>query len=726
MVCNVPTALGTCTAQCPGACTGTLGFPSAPLTPLPVIGSNFGYATSGDFNADGKPDVAAVDTSARVVSVFMNQGGGTLAAKVDYATGTNPKALAAKDLNGDGKLDLVTLDNSANVASVYLNQGNGTFAAKVDYATGAYPQFLSIADLNADGWPDLVIPAATVLLNQGNGTFVAKTDNGLNTGGSVSTGDLNGDGKLDVVMVSGTSIYVSYNDGHANFTPAARYTNNRYMSQGALADMNGDSKLDVIALNTDYAEYCVWLNDGTGGFTTANNYPMLQSSSLELADLNNDGKMDLVTTGGPSYSPGQTLAVAFGTGTGKFGAYTEYPTRGTVKANAIADITGDGNKDIVAFNTTSMNLLINQGNSTFYLPGQQYIIGENVLQSKMADFNGDGKLDIAMASGPSSAPIVTVLINQGNGNFGARADYGLSAPANSLVTADLTGDGKPEIIAAGGWMGSVTIWRNQGNGTFASRYDYTMPDNPYAIVAADFTGDGRRDLAIGSYTPSFDFSQGSSELRPSINTLSVLVNLGNGIMSDRMDTVLGGMYYAPGRAGGDAMASMDLNGDGKMDLLWAYGDSQAIRIMHGQGNGSFTYVTNYAIPYPAGVSLVDMSGDGLLDLVVEALNVGVFVNQGGGTFGPKVEHAVTGVKLAIADVNGDGQHDFVRTQSDHSVGVALNQGGGTFGALSKYASGGVRPGYVLVHDMNIDNKPDLLVVNTGSGKLTVLLGACLP
>src|SRR6185437_9787817 len=102
--------------------------------------------------------------------------------KVDYPTGTAPWSVVAADLNGDGKPDLAVADEGSNTVSVLLNNGNGTFAAKVDYPTGFSPSSVAEADLNGDGEPDLVVANAganssvSVLLNNGNGTFAAKVD----------------------------------------------------------------------------------------------------------------------------------------------------------------------------------------------------------------------------------------------------------------------------------------------------------------------------------------------------------------------------------------------------------------------------------------------------------------------------------------------------------------------------------------------------------------------
>ena len=739
LACDVPTAMGTCTAQCPNTCAGTVGFPEAPLTPLPIVGNAFVSAASGDFNGDGKADFVALDSFAKVASVFMNQAGGTFAPKVDYPAGPSPDVIAAKDLNGDGRPDLVMLDTALDTVGVYLNQGNGAFAARVDYATGVqvgdWPMDASVSvdDLNADGFPDLVIDGIAVLTNRGNGTFVTKTDHGLAKSGWVCTGDLNGDGSPDIVVVDGSQIHVSYNNGNATFTPATMYWLNGTGARCALADLNGDAKLDLVVLDEDNAHYFVLLNDGSGGFSAAVVYSTnfvessLEAHWFDLADFNRDGKLDLTIT----KQENQSVTVAFGNGDGTFGPLTPYPTRGWVHAAAIADFTADGNPDIVAVNGSSTKLFVNQGNGVFEVPGQSYEVTGSPVIGKMADFDNDGKLDIAIGSGTfRDSGMMTVLFDRGNGSFGGRTDYSLDwGTIGVLSTADLTGDGKPEIIAAS--LVTLSVFRNQGNGTFAAPVEYAVEFGPYAIAAADFTGDGQNDLVVASHKSSYDFSLGSSDPLPSENKLSTYVNLGNGDLGSPIVVDKGGRYNSLGYANDSGLVATDFTGDGIMDLIWAYADQASIRFLTGQGNGGFTDGVSYSVPgSPYSLHLLDMNNDALSDLVTtrDHGTVSVLFNQGGGAFGNPIDQ--TGLfgtrSLSIADINGDGLVDFVgANSSDHTVGVALNQGG-TFGTPLKYASGGVEPHDVIAHDMNTDGKLDLLVVNRQSSALTVLLNTCLP
>jgi len=170
----------------------------------------------GDLNGDGRPDLATANSEANTVSVLMNTGDGSLRAKVDYGTGPGPESVAVGDLNGDSKLDLVSancglrspdyLCRKSNTVSVLLNRGDGSFQTKVDFTTGRNPDSVAIGDLNGDGKPDLVTAnvyafTVSVLANRGDGSFQAKRDYEAGDGPvSVAIGDLNGDGKPELAV----------------------------------------------------------------------------------------------------------------------------------------------------------------------------------------------------------------------------------------------------------------------------------------------------------------------------------------------------------------------------------------------------------------------------------------------------------------------------------------------------------------------------------------------
>ena len=186
-----------------------------------TVGAAIGTApqsvTSGDFNGDGFADMAVANRNANNVSVLLGIGDGTFNATVNYTTGTTPYEVASADFNGDGFSDMVVANFTSNDVSILLAVGNGTFNAAVNYATGANsnPRSVTTGDFNGDGFADMVIAKSSsnnvsVLLGVGDGTFNAAVNYALDTNAnprSITTGDFNGDGSLDMAVAN----FISYN-----------------------------------------------------------------------------------------------------------------------------------------------------------------------------------------------------------------------------------------------------------------------------------------------------------------------------------------------------------------------------------------------------------------------------------------------------------------------------------------------------------------------------------
>ena len=255
------------------------------------------YALSvaiGDLDGDGKPDLAVANYSSNNVSVLRNTGSAgspSFAAKVDYPTGTNPYSVAIGDLDGDGKPDLAVTNNSSATVSVLRNTGSAgspSFAAKVDYPTGTYPQSVSIGDLDGDGKPDLAVANGgsnniSVLRNTGSAGslgFATKADYPTGTiPYSVAIGDLDGDGKSDLVVPNYSSATVSVlrNTGSAgspSFATKVDYPTGTNPQSVAIGDLDGDGKPDLAVANGGSATVSVLLNTGSAGS------PALQQRSI--------------------------------------------------------------------------------------------------------------------------------------------------------------------------------------------------------------------------------------------------------------------------------------------------------------------------------------------------------------------------------------------------------------------------------------------------------------
>ena len=231
--------------------------------------------------------------------------GQTFGPKTDYPTGSSPSDVALGDVNGDGRLDFVTANSSNNTVSVLLGTGTGSFGPKTDYPTGTSPQGVALGDVNGDGRLDVVTvnygSTASVLLGTGAGAFSINTD--YATGfrpDNVALGDVNGDGRLDIVTSNGgtaaNSVSVLLGAGAGTFGPHIEYATGANPRGVALGDVNGDGRLDVVAANYDVLTASVLLNAGGKFRMGAELTPAAAYRGLAVADLDGDGKLDIVTS----------------------------------------------------------------------------------------------------------------------------------------------------------------------------------------------------------------------------------------------------------------------------------------------------------------------------------------------------------------------------------------------------------------------------------------------
>jgi hypothetical protein len=645
-------------------------------------GVNPFFVAISDQNGDGKLDLVVAGSS--TLSVLLGNGDGSFGPAHAVGLVTGPVAIG--DLNGDGIPDVVTSNANSNTVSVLLGNGDGTFGPKSDYGVAFYPGSVAIGDLNGDGKPDLAVSTAdgavSVLLGNGDGSFGPAFD-GVRTGpGYVAIGDLNGDGKPDLAIANGVAsapfyhcyftVSVFLGNGDGTFGAGTDYQVGCRPSFVAIGDLNRDGKPDLVvtATGSNSVGYppntvSILLGKGDGTFYReigAHTGPA--PSSVGIGDLDGDGKPDLAVANSGS----NTVSVLLGNGDGSFGVNHDYPTGDYALFLAIGDLNGDGKPDLVTtnFNNTDVSVRLGNGDGSFGALGA-YTTGGYPYSAVIADLNGDGKPDLATGNETYGTPsTLSVLLGNGNGSFGVRTDYAAGGAGVSLAVGDLNGDGKPDLVVtnyvcsgAPCYVGSgqtVSVLLGNGDGSFGARTDYGTGSQPRSVALGDLNGDGRLDLVVAN--------QGS-------NTVSVLLGNGDGSFGARTDYGTGVQPYS--------VAIGDLNGDSKPDVVVANSGSNTVSVLLGVGDGGLGVKTDYVCGgYPTSVAIGDLNGDGIPDLATANRSpntVSVLLGSGDGSFGLKSDYGTGAYPywVAIADLNGDGRLDLATANSYESTVSVLIQ-----------------------------------------------------
>jgi len=665
----------------------------------PIPGPSGGGIVTGDFNGDGKLDLAlsyCVPDSNCVsgggIAILLGKGDGSFeAAKLSRSGNAPPNFMLVADFNGDGKPDVaafVNPDALGNIVLILLGNGDGTLQPPSPVSVTYNPNYtylqMVVGDFNGDGKPDLAVAAIPdaetsikggvfVLLGNGNGTFQPQLSAGFPEPTSLAAADFNNDGKLDLAVGVASGVSILLGKGNGSFQSPKTFP-----AQGTVAgvgDFNGDGNQDVVLRG--YTTVFVMLGNGDGSLAKGESYSVgALSFKLMVGDINGDGNLDfaiqddLYLETGERIVDGAGVAIMLGDGQGHFQHVRLSSDSGdsiSPLAIAVADFNGDGKPDVAATGSNypvdrggAISIWLGNGDGTFTpLPSPYGLLGNGIAAG---DFNGDGKQDLVVVTDS-----VNILLGNGDGSFQSPVSYTLPIGGSTVTVADLNGDGKLDLVVTPMSVGTnvpktVFVLLGKGDGTFGAASQVTVGNAPASVAVADFNGDGIPDLAV-VVTPTGE-----------PGAVAILLGKGDGTFQPPA-------MYAAGKHP-VFVAAADFNLDGKADLVVTNlsegnpaGGPASVIILLGKGDGTFGGPASYPAGAGAVLSAVvaDFNGDGKPDLAVPGSALSILLGKGDGAFEPPKSYSpqLAGV-LAVGDFNGDGQPDLIQGPLARTFAILLN------------------------------------------------------
>lgn len=558
-----------------------------------------GYLLVALLDIDDDGDIDAVTSSYNGFNIYRNSGAGvfTSTGQVLSPIQIGLGFSSVGDIDGDGDLDIVVVSDNGNGSRILRNDGTGIFTDTTVDFTGT--QFYSLGypinnngalliDSDGDGDLDIFIAHGTgsifgipneIWLNDGTGTFVkSNLALGYNNSKSVTSGDMNGDGYLDIYVTNfAQKNRVWIYDGHGGLSEVGGLGNEDSQSV-SLGDLDGDGDLDAFVANGSEVQSggsfanTVWMNNGDGIFVDSEQ-KLGNSKSQEsiLADLDGDGDLDAIVANifvtNSSISPRDEIW--FNDGKGKFTRSSQAIDEIASLAIAAGDIDNDGDIDIVISNLTvagssvqyELNIWSNNGAGVFSKVSSLPLIAPPYAV-KVGDFNGDNYLDIFVGAYTKNHRI---YLNDGKGDYRDAIEITNARQIRDAGIGDLDGDGDSDIFAANG-DGENSVWLNDGSGHFqpAEQIIVSQPTAFFSVSLVDLDQDGDLDAFLGTWGAN-----------------RIWLNDGKGYFQDSGVSL--------GNSHTNSTALGDLDSDGDMDAFVANGYQDANTVWFNQWIGPITH-----------------------------------------------------------------------------------------------------------------------------------------
>lgn len=589
----------------------------APITATPYIGNeSLGKGFVADLDRDGNMDVVWYGgggvqggPQGRYLAALGN-GDGTF--RITYAqtgsgaaSGVAPRVIKKGDFDGDGYIDFASITGQSTIEIMRgVPETPGTFARVYSVAINpdALSQSLEVGDFDGDSKLDVLavmrrnnrVHDLRFYKGVGNGTLLEPTSTQLAPDTSsfiipnlMTSGDLNGDGHLDVVITAGYNrSAVLLGNGDGSFaTPTVYVTFSISSSEGGLhlVDINGDQQLDLVSLNDAVSNQQVIearLGNGDGSFGDARMYGTSEAIGwIVFGDFDNDGRTDLGVNG-RSQQEAFNIFLA---------------QREGLSGITVADLNGDGPIDILAINHDNSHVkrLIGDGRGNFTRTND-LVVGPGPVELLTGDFDQNGKLDFLTIN--RSGRNVSVMLADGNGRY-SRTDVKVGRLPVAGVLGKVTGGNFDDLLVVDAQLNALILLVQDGTGRFTQSASIPLGDKPSDIAI------GKVEAADGSRQYDVVITLAESK------RLMILRSLGNGQFASPTYV---SMDQTPGK-----VAAGDLNGDGHYDLAVTFPEQGTLGLFFAIGNGRFTQPQRIRVGVrPDSVAMADVNGDGLLDILV--------------------------------------------------------------------------------------------------------------
>ncbi|MFT3699465.1 MAG: VCBS repeat-containing protein [Kofleriaceae bacterium] len=646
--------------------------------------TNGGYIPA-DLNADGNPETLVLDFNG-TLSAIASIGDGTFTPPVTLASGIESADLTVGDFDGDSHIDVAFY--GVDGVTVVRGNGDGTFGAPTvvftpvpNTPTGTYIRAIH------DGFLIATQTTIQIVRGQSDGTFVLTPSWALTPPDfdGIAVADFDRDQVDDIALLRTTNELEIYRlDG----TLLGSQPYNSFAVQMLAGDIDGDGTSDVVI--TDGLTLSMFRGDGTGGLEAARTLTTEFTTPLLLADVDRDGTLDVV-----GLDSGHVTIMAID---GRGAPARTLAISPSIEAFAVADFDHDGVPDLSAMTNYGINVIHGNGDGTFATASATWVY--TLDQGTFADLDGDGRKDAIYVSRYLSK--VGISHARADGGFDPPIEYDdFSRFPVVVVAGDFDQDGYVDLVVEDSTVYgefdphyALAWWRGAGNGVFHIQPGLPISGGAY-LRLADLDRDGRPEL---------------------LTSTGAVFGVTNGTLAE---------ISAPFTGAAD-MAAADLTGDRLPDFVAAFASGNTggqISIRRGLGSGVYSSPTSIPLAnVPYSFALADVDRDGITDIVVST-DTQLYVLRNRGNLSFTIDtYPLIGGRIFVHDVDGDGDLDLLVNDDLAALSLLLNNGDGTFAPRVLVSTFGTDN--VDVRDVNGDGHPDLITIDERPGFITVTPQRC--